>query len=86
MRVTQSGQLEIWADEWRAAEIRGQAIVLPWRVSMVLLPIGGRAQRFILWPDSADANGVRKLGIWLKWGSQRKLKWVFLFYLSIAGS
>lgn len=84
--MTQSGQLEIWAGEWMAAQIRRKTIVLPWLVSVFLLLLDGKAQRLMLWPDSTNADSFRKLRVWLKWGRQPKCSLVFLFYLSRAGS
>ncbi len=70
VRITQSGQVEILEGEWRAAEVIKQPVVLPWFVSVVFVPKGGKAKRLLLFPDSAEADGLRKLKVWLRWGSQ----------------
>lgn len=69
LRVSRSGQLELLEGEWRTAKLRGRPVVLPWLVSVELVPKAGKARRLILWPDSAPADGLRKLRVWLKWGA-----------------
>lgn len=68
LRVTQSGILEIKRVGWHPAMIKGHPVVLPWMVSLVLADEVGKPQRLIIWPDSADAQGQRRLRVWLKWG------------------
>ena len=59
LRVRMSG-------EWLDARLEG-AYVSPLLVVM-RLDAGGRRMRVVLWPDSADAEGLRRLRAWLNWG------------------
>jgi hypothetical protein len=70
LRVTRSGQIEIQICQsgWRPAHITGQAVVLPWLVSLKLVREGDKADRLFIWPDSADENRQRRLRAWLRWG------------------
>lgn len=68
VRVSQSGQMVILLDDWQAANIKGQAVVLPWLVKLNVVLENGRVKTLNLWPDSTDADGFRKLRVWLKWG------------------
>ena len=70
LRIMQSGHLEILQANWLPAVIRGQPVVLPWLISLVVLPEGGKARRLMIWPDSVDADSARRLRVWLKWGHQ----------------
>ncbi len=67
LRVSQSGQIELLDGEWRAAQIRGRPVVLPWLVSVALAVEGGGVRKIALLPDSAEPEGLRKLRVWLKW-------------------
>lgn len=69
MRVSQSGQIELLDEAWRAAQISGRPVVLPWLVSLELAREDGRARRVTLLPDSVEADGFRKLRVWLKWAA-----------------
>lgn len=68
LRVTQSGQIEILQADWRPAVIEGQPVVLPWLVSLKVVPQGGKAHRLMIWPDAVDTDSARRLRAWLKWG------------------
>jgi toxin CptA len=70
LRLTQSGQIEILQTGWQPATIKGQPVVLPWLVSLNLVPEGGKTHRLIFWPDTLDADSARRLRVWLKWGHQ----------------
>lgn len=69
LRVSQSGQIELLDEVWRAAQISGRPVVLPWLVSLELALEDGRARHVTLLPDSAEADGLRKLRVWLKWAA-----------------
>jgi toxin CptA len=69
LRVSQSGQIELLDGEWLPAGIKGQAVVLPWFVSLELVPEAGKTRRLALLPDSTEADGFRKLRVWLKWAA-----------------
>lgn len=69
LRVSQSGQVELLEREWTAARMKGRPVVLPWLVSLRLELDGGRMRRMTLLQDSAGADGLRKLRVWLKWGA-----------------
>lgn len=68
VRISQSGQMEILLNDWQAANIKGQAVVLPWLVKLNVVLENGKAKTLNLWPDSTDADSFRKLRVWLKWG------------------
>ena len=68
LRISQSGQLSVLLDDWQAANIKGQVVVLPWLISLTLILENGAAEKLLLWPDSAEADALRKLRVWLKWG------------------
>lgn len=70
LRVTQSGQIEIFMNDWQPAVIKGQPVALPWLVSLTAQPENGKACRLMIWPDTVDADSLRKLRVWLKWGYQ----------------
>jgi len=69
LRVSQSGQIELLDGEWLPASIKGQAVVLPWFVSLEVVPDAGKTRRLALLPDSTEAEGFRKLRVWLKWAA-----------------
>lgn len=71
LRVSQSGQIEILDVEWLPASIKGQAVVLLWLVSLNAVLENGAVEKLLIWPDSADADGLRKLRVWLRWGSRQ---------------
>lgn len=68
LRVGQSGQVELLADEWLAAVICGRPVVLPWLVSLTLQNGQGRKHRLTVWPDSTEPDRFRKLRVWLRMG------------------
>jgi hypothetical protein len=70
LRVSQSGQVELFDGEWRAAQIKGRPVVLPWLVSLTLMPEAGKTRQLMIWADSAEAELLRKLRVWLRWGNQ----------------
>lgn len=69
LRVSRSGLVEVLDTDWQPAGIRGRPVVLPWLVSLTLVPESGRARRLLLWADAADADSFRRLRVWLGWGS-----------------
>lgn len=69
LRVSQSGLVEVLDADWQPAGIRGRPVVLPWLVSLMLVPESGRARRLLLWADAVDADSFRRLRAWLGWGS-----------------
>jgi hypothetical protein len=71
LRVSQSGQMELQDGEWRAAQIKGRPVVLPWLISLTLVSEAGKTCRLMFWPDCADADLLRKLRVWLRWGPQQ---------------
>jgi hypothetical protein len=68
LRLAQGGQLRLKLHDWQSAEMTGQPVVLPWLVNIRLALSDGRQVRLLLWPDSADADALRKLRAWLRWG------------------
>jgi hypothetical protein len=69
LRVSQSGQVELLDEEWRAASVLGRPLVLPRFVSLMLELDTGRKRRLMLWSDSTDPELFRKFRVWLKWGN-----------------
>ena len=69
LRISQSGQVEVLERDWMAARITGRPVVLPWLVSLRLELDGGQTRRMSFLRDSADADDLRKLRVWLKWGA-----------------
>jgi hypothetical protein len=69
LRVSQSGQLEVLDDAWQSASIEGQPVVLLWYVTLKLAPESGKTRRLALLPDCTEADGFRKLRVWLKWAT-----------------
>ena len=70
LRISQSGQIEVFEREWKAAYVRGCPVVLPWLVSLKLMTEAGGSRRLVLWRDSTEAEPQRKLRVWLRWGLQ----------------
>lgn len=68
LRVSRGGQIQLGRRAWQDAVLVGQPVVLPWLIRMNLVQADGRRVTLLLWPDSADANALRKLRTWLKWG------------------
>ena len=54
-----------------AATLRG-GVVLPWLQILHWQTDGGRRIYQAVWPDSADAEGLRRLRVWARWGQARK--------------
>ena len=54
-----------------AATLRG-GMVLPWLQILHWQTDGGRRIYQAVWPDSADAEGLRCLRVWARWGQARK--------------
>lgn len=54
-----------------AATLRG-GMVLPWLQLLHWQTDGGRQIYQAVWPDSADAEGLRRLRVWARWGQARK--------------
>lgn len=69
LRVSQSGQIELLDSGWQAASLGGRPVVLPWFVNLAVVLEGGRTRRLALLPDSVEADGFRKLRVWLKWAA-----------------
>lgn len=56
--------------EWQEMTVLGDSFVTPWLTVLNLRHPGRwRAQRAILLSDSADAEMLRRLRVWLRWGS-----------------
>ncbi|MBH5330011.1 hypothetical protein H9Q10_10090 [Eikenella sp. S3360] len=53
-----------------AATLRG-GVVLPWLQILHWHTDGGRRFHQAVWPDSADAEGLRRLRVWARWGQAR---------------
>lgn len=68
LRVSSSGEVEVFAGRWQAARISGRPVVLPWLVSLALRPETGGVLRLVLLPDSAEREALRRLRVWLLWG------------------
>lgn len=56
------GSEEIDAEQMPGGYLSPYLIVLPLR------PAGQRTVRLVLWPDSAPADDIRRMRVWLKWG------------------
>ncbi len=56
------------AGEWLEAQLEGAHVSSP--LVVMRLDAGGRRMRLVLWPDSADAEGLRRLRTWLNWGRE----------------
>ncbi|MDR2219149.1 MAG: hypothetical protein LBE24_01025 [Methylobacillus sp.] len=75
LEVSASGELSMLTREqgWRVATVRGDSFVTPPLTVLVLAPEGQRLSRYaVLLPDSADAEALRRLRVWLKWGNQNR--------------
>lgn len=69
LRVSRSGQIEVLGAVWQPARISGRPVVLPWLVSLRLKPEGAGTCQLTLLADSTDADGMRKLRVWLRWAA-----------------
>ncbi|WP_197476516.1 hypothetical protein [Eikenella sp. NML080894] len=45
---------------------------MPWLQLLRWQTDGGRQIYQAVWPDSADAEGLRRLRVWARWGQVRK--------------
>ncbi len=54
-----------------AARLRG-GLVLPWLQLLHWQTDGGQNIHQAVWPDSADAEGRRRLLVWARWGQARE--------------
>lgn len=73
LEVTSEGVLRFQsrAGAWCDATVRGDSFVTPWLTVLNLTePERRLAKRAILLSDSGDAEMLRRLRVWLRWGSQ----------------
>ena len=56
------------AGEWLEARLEGAYVSS--LLVVLRLDAGGRRRHVVLWPDSADAEGLRRLRAWLNWGRE----------------
>lgn len=69
LRISQTGEVGVLMNkDWLNAEITGQPVATPWLVYLRLKLENGDKRSLHLWPDSADANQLRRLRVWLGWG------------------
>lgn len=69
LRISQSGEVGVRLGEhWLNTEITGQPVATLWLVHLRLKLENGKKLSLHLWPDSADADGLRRLRVWLGWG------------------
>ncbi len=65
--VSASGVLSaVFADGCELWLLDGNSRSSPW-LSVVMAHAGSQKRRLTLWPDSADADGLRKLRVFLRW-------------------
>lgn len=59
--------------DWQLADVLGSSTVTPWLVVLNLRFEGRRlARHVVLLPDSADAESLRQLRVWLRWGAMHE--------------
>ena len=56
------------AGNWLEARLEGAHVSS--LLVVMRLDAGGRRVRVVLWPDSADTQGLRRLRTWLNWGRE----------------
>ena len=64
-----------WRDgsaQWHDARILPSTYVSGWLVVMNLGEDAGRARSLVLLPDSAGAEDLRRLRVWLRWRPERR--------------
>lgn len=72
LRVSLSGQIEIFDGEWQPATLKNRPVILPGFVSLALIVEEGKSRRLALLPDSTEPSEFRKLRVWLKWAEPGK--------------
>ncbi len=58
------------AHDWQSAQVLGSSTVTSWLTVLNLRVEGWRLVRHVvLLPDTADADALRQLRVWLRWGA-----------------
>lgn len=70
LRLLADGAIQVWqADDWRDARVEAASFVSPALIVLNLHTDRGRLTRTLL-PDSAEADGLRRLRVSLRWGGR----------------
>ncbi len=64
-------QLRTGSGEWMAASVLPDSFVSIW-LCVVRLQADGKRRTLTLLPDSAEAESLRRLRVWLRWGAHRR--------------
>ncbi|OQS38525.1 hypothetical protein B0T40_06220 [Chromobacterium haemolyticum] len=66
LEVDGLGRLRLWRESPLPASMLDDCFVTPW-LTVLNVRIGGRRRAVMLWPDSAPADGRRRLRTYLLW-------------------
>ncbi|WP_337883555.1 protein YgfX [Chromobacterium haemolyticum] len=66
LEVDSLGRLTLWRESALPANPLDDCFVTPW-LTVLNVSIGGRRRALMLWPDSAPADGRRRLRTYLLW-------------------
>lgn len=66
LEVDSLGRLTLWRESALPASPLDDCFVTPW-LTVLNVSIGGRRHALMLWPDSAPADGRRRLRTYLLW-------------------
>ncbi|MCS3803986.1 toxin CptA [Chromobacterium alkanivorans] len=66
LEVDGLGRLRLWRDSALPAQPLDDCFVTPW-LTVLNVSVGGRRRALMLWPDSAPADGRRRLRTYLLW-------------------
>lgn len=66
LEVDGLGRLSVWREAALPAQALDDCFVTPW-LTVLNVRIGGRRRALMVWPDSAPADGRRRLRTYLLW-------------------
>lgn len=62
-----SARFQDASEQWHQVEIQPGSYVSPWLVVVITAAGGRRRRALVLLPDSATADELRRLRVWLRW-------------------